>query len=147
MNGETASRLRRHHLFKGYIKILFRPDEEPIFFPKVVADAHCVSQEPADGDRPPDAHHPDGRDGGKDICQGHPGAQGDDGEYHAHSRPAQRPIEAIEKEETADAAVEGSLNAKVGDSGGNDRLLPRLNEDGHEGPGEEENQKGRKYRL
>ncbi len=48
----------------------------------VIDPAHGVGQKPADGHAPPDACHPDRRDGGQRIGQHHAGAQGYHRQHH-----------------------------------------------------------------
>ena len=100
-------------------------------------DAHQIGKKPADGNGHPDPRNPQGRQGGEDIGQGHPGAQGAHREHHRHPRPVHRPEVAVEEEEHADAQVEGPLDAQVPGAHGDDLGGLRPHEHRHQPGGQQ----------
>ena len=106
----------------------------------VIHPAHGVGQKPADGHAPPDACHPDRRDGGQRIGQHHAGAQGYHRQHHRHTGPPHSAVQPVEQEQTADARIERALNAQVAHALGDDGGLRAGDKNAHQQRGKHKHQ-------
>lgn len=83
------------------------------FMYPIITQSNRIRQKPSDRHRPPDPHDSNRRNTGKCIGQNHPGSQGNDREYHGHSRSSQSAVQSIQQKQAADTAVKSSFDMEI----------------------------------
>ena len=77
----------------------------------IAPDTDYIGNQPADGDGPPDACHPNLRYRSKPIRKNYTGAQRQHGQHNRHARHTDGPVVSVQQKQDADATVESTFNA------------------------------------